>query len=258
MASPLELGRQQIPEIIGIIVGPSFHSQLGKFDTGCPCTFEQGGANNFVFGLSFDKNLISYGAGTKGGLWFGARLMMETRNIVAAFTEFEKVPVQSLAVREQSFPVDIPFRQEGSLRFTMLTFTPNVSWYPFGRIFVQGGIQAGLVLSSRLQHTKELKVNEVELPNGERAIVQFKDTDSNILLIEEGEAQRVNSFQLGISLATGIDIPIGERFRLTPMFHHVIPVTALMERDPKVSPDGSDPLKISTTQILLGIKMNLR
>ncbi len=251
MASPLDLGRQEVPELLGVVVGPSFHKQLGSYQSGCPCTFDKGGANNFVFGLSYDKNLVTYGSNTKGGLWFGLRAMYETRNVAALFTEYENVRVRSLTTNEL-FTTPIQFQQQADIRFSMITLTPTITWYPFGRVFVQGGFQAGLVISSHFKQTKKLQQNTVTLPTGETAVVQFTQTDGNILTIEEGAVPQTNALQLGFTMAAGIDIPVGSnaKFRLTPMIQNVFPLTNLS--------NSGDGFRINAVQLLLGLKMNLK
>jgi hypothetical protein len=132
-ANPLFLGRDKVPDLLGIVGGPGFTSQIGIYDSQCPCAFEGGAGGGFAIGLNYDKNILTYGTATKGQLWFGARLMFETRSITARFRQFEEVPVQSLAMPEQLFTIPIQFRHEAQLDFAMLTLTPYLQWNPFGR-----------------------------------------------------------------------------------------------------------------------------
>jgi hypothetical protein len=263
-ANPLELGNQSVPSLLGVIIGPGFHSQIGKFDTGCPCTFENGGGAGIAIGLTYDRNLLIYGSNAKGQLWLGGRLMYETRNITAAFREYELVQVESVAVREQFFRVPIQFRHQAQAQFGLLTFTPYLQWNPWGDLFAQLGVQGGFVVNARVIHDKQLLDQTVTLPNGERASVTYVQTDGNSLTVENGPAARINTFQLGVTATVGMDIPIalgraGEnrQFRLTPMLNYMLPLTALAERDRAVQPDGTNPLRITAFQILLALKLNL-
>jgi hypothetical protein len=267
-ANPLELGNQAVPSLLGVVIGPSFHSQIGKFDTGCPCTFENGGGTGIALGLTYDRNLLIYGNNAKGQLWLGGRLMYEARNITAVFREYEVVQVQSVAVRDQFFRVPIQFRHQAQAQFGLITFTPYVQWNPWGDIFAQIGLQGGFVVNSRIIHDKQLLDQTVTLPNGERAAVSYAQADSlstsTTVTVENGPAARVNGFQLGLTATVGIDIPIAlgrggenKQFRLTPMLNYVLPLTNMTERDRSVQPDGADPLRISAFQILIAMKMNL-
>lgn len=255
-ANPLFLGRQSVPDLLGIVGGPSFHTMLGSYESGCPCTFEGGAGNGIALGINYDKNLLTYGTATKGQLWLGARLMFETRGVSAVFREFENVTVRSLSMQEQSFTVPIQFRHLAQLQFSLLTLTPYLQWNPFGRVFVQAGVQGGVVIGSRITHTKELLDRTVRLPTGERADVEFTATSGSIVTIEDRPVQRLNAFQLAFTTTAGIDIPINfskvednPRYRLTPMLNYVIPLTTMSE-------SGSN-FRIAAFQILVALKMNL-
>jgi hypothetical protein len=252
-ASPIDLGRQSVPDLLGVVVGPSFHLQSGSFDTGCPCTFDGGAGNGIVLGLSYDRNLLTYGtAERKGTLWFGARLLFETRGVAALFREYEQIPVQSLALPEQRFTVPLQFRHRAEAQFSLLTLTPYVQWNPFGRLFVQAGLQGGLVIASRVLHTKELLDQSVRLPNGEVAQVRLRDVEGSVATVQdESPFPQTNAFQVALTLSGGYEIPIGNeaKYRLVPTLNYVLPLTTM-------SQSGAD-FRISAFQILLALKMNL-
>jgi hypothetical protein len=269
-ANPLELSRQSVPDLLGVVVGPSFHSQIGSFDTGCPCTFDGGAGAGVAFGVSYDKNILSYGTSTKGQLWLGGRLMFETRNVTALFREYELVKVQSLAMREQTFETPVQFRHRALAQFSLITFTPYLQWNPFGNFFAQVGFQAGVVTASSMTHTKELLDKIVVLPNGERANVNFIDQAGkplgDVLTVGEGEdfkrVNTVNTLQLAATATVGMDIPISlgksdkQIWRVTPMLNYVLPLTDMLVPLADKGAQGSG-FRISALQILVSLKLNL-
>ncbi len=264
-ASPLELGRRIVPDVIGIVLGPNFNYATGTFDTGCPCTFTGGFGIGPTVGLLYEKNLFSPSPQWRlGTVNFGARLLYEQRNIASAFLEYERVPVESLVQRGQSFIVPILFRHLAEANFSMLTLTPYLAWSPFTQaqgllqsVYFQGGVQVGYVLSSRIRHTKIVEQPTVRLPNGEvsqvEIIVDSLGTGGLRRVVQDSSVARVNPLQLGLSLAAGAEIPLGReggRFRLSPFVQYIFPLTNMSEA-------GRD-FRIGSLQVLLTLKMNLQ
>jgi hypothetical protein len=254
-----------------VVGGPSFTSQLGIYDTDCPCTFEGGAGNGIAIGLNYDKNILTYGTATKGQLWLGARLMFETRNITARFRQFEEVQVPSLARPEQLFTTPIQFRHEAQIGVSMVTLTPYLQWNPFGRVFAQVGLQGGVVVASSVRHTKELLDRTTRLSNGERVEIELRDFPSGIATVENGAipatrpdslggGARLNTFQFAATATVGIDIPVNlsktqdARYRITPMLTYMLPITPLVGRRRASDPN---PFSIGAFQILVALKMNL-
>jgi hypothetical protein len=249
-SSPLELGRRVVSDVVGVVIGPTFQSASGYFDSGCPCRFDGGVGAGIAVGLLYETNLVSPSATWRlGALNFGARLMYESRNVNTAFREYENVQIESTQ-SGQFFTVPILFRNLAESNFSMLTLTPYLSWNPFWQVFVQAGFQAGYVTSSRLKHTKFAVDTSVRLPNGETADIVFDETGRTDIVIEDTTFPRVNPLQLGIALTAGLDIPLGTRFRLAPMFNAVIPLTNIAE-------SGSG-YRLASWQILAALKMNLQ
>lgn len=254
-SSPLELGRRVVPDVLGVLIGPGFYGQNGSFDTGCPCTFSGGVGAGIVLGAMYEKNLLSPGPVWRlGTINIGARLLYEERNINAVFREYEQVSVQSLAQPSQFFTVPILFRHLAEINFSLLTFTPYISWSPFAigalQPFAQLGFQAGYTLNGRFRHTKFVLDEVVRLPNGEEAEVAFSENDSNSLVVEDADVKDLNRLQFAASFALGADLPIGSQFRLTAAAHYLLPLTAMSS-----APDQN--ISLTTLQILIGLKMNL-
>ncbi len=253
-SSPLELGRRIVPDVIGIVAGPGFYAQDGSFATGCPCTFTGGVGAGIVAGLMYEKNLLAPNANWRlGSINIGARLLYEDRRVNAAFREYETVPVQSLAQPLQRFPVQVLFRHLAEASFSTLSLTPYIVWNPLTigifQPFVQVGLQGGFIMNSRLKHTKFVLDHTVRLPNGEEAEVSFAETNSDRIVIQDSAFLPLNTFQLAASLAVGADMPLGTRFRLSPMLQYLLPLTTINP------PPGN--LTITAWQILLALKMNL-
>jgi hypothetical protein len=264
-ASPLELGRRIVPDVLGVLVGPNINYGSGTFDTGCPCTFTGGFGVGPSLGLMYEKNLLSPSPDWRlGTLNFGARLLYEQRNISSAFREYEQTSVESISERGQFFTVPILFRHLAETSFTMLTLTPYLSWSPFTQspgilqgIYFQAGFQGGYVFNQSLRHTKFSLNETVRLPNGEVATVEFAKTESRSIVVQDSASiSSVNRIQFGVSIAAGADIPLGReggRFRLTPLVQYTFPFTTLADYD-----GGARSFRISTLNILLGIKVNLQ
>jgi hypothetical protein len=249
-SSPLELGRRVVSDVFGVVIGPTFQSASGSFETGCPCTFDGGVGTGVAVGLMYETNIASPSATWRlGPLNFGARLMYESRNVNAAFREYENVQVESTQ-RGQFFTVPILFRHLAESNFSMLTLTPYLSWNPFWQVFVQAGFQAGYITSSRLKHTKFAVDTSVRLPNGETAEIVFEETGQANVVIEERDFPRVVPLQLGITGAVGLDIPLGTRFRISPMLNAAIPLTNVAE-----SQTG---YRVTALQLLVALKLNLQ
>lgn len=263
-ASPLELGRRIVPDVVGVLVGPNFNYATGTFESGCPCTFTGGFGIGPVVGVMYEKNLFSPSPQWRlGTLNLGARLLYEQRNIAAAFLEYERTQVESRSQPGQFFQVPILFRHLAEGSFSMLTLTPYLSWSPFTQtpgflqnVYFQVGLQGGYVLSSRIRHTKFVGQSTVTLPNGELSSVQIaidSVTVSDRKVVQDSTFPRVNQIQLGLSIGAGADIPLGReggRFRFTPLVQYVLPLT-------RISESGTN-FTISSLQILLGVKMNLQ
>ncbi len=252
-SSPLELGRRVVPDVVGIVAGPGFYAQSGSFATGCPCTFTGGVGAGLVVGLMYEKNLLAPNANWRlGTINIGARLMYEDRRINAAFREYENVRVQSLAQPSQFFTVPILFRHLAEASFPTFTLTPYLTWNPLTigifQPFVQVGLQGGFIASSRLTHTKFVLDRTVRLPNGEEAEVNFSATESNRIVVQDSTFAPLNTFQLAASLTVGTDIPLGTRFRISPMLQYLLPLTT-------INPPGD--FRMTAWQILVALKMNL-
>jgi hypothetical protein len=264
-ASPLELGSRIVPDVLGVLVGPNINYASGSFDTGCPCTFSGGFGVGPSVGLMYEKNLLSPSPNWRlGTLNFGARLLYEQRNISSAFREFEQTAVESISQKGQFFTVPILFRHLAETSFTMLTLTPYLSWSPFTQaqgilqgVYFQVGLQGGYVFNQSLKHTKFSLNETVKLPNGEVALIEFVKTGNNSVVVQDSASiSSVNRIQFGASIAAGADIPLGReggRFRLTPLVQYTFPFTTLADYD-----GGARSFRISTLNILLGIKMNLQ
>lgn len=263
-ASPLELGRRIVPDVIGILIGPNFNYASGTFDTGCPCTFTGGFGVGPTLGVMYEKNLFSPSPQWRfGALNLGVRALYEERNISAAFLEYERVSVESVTQRGQFFNVPILFRNLGEGSFSMFTLTPYLSWSPFTQtpgflqnVYFQAGVQAGFVVSSRIRHTKIVENPNVKLPNGEPTVVAIQidsTTFRDRKVVEDGPFPKVNQVQIGINVGVGADIPLGKeggRFRLSPLVQYIFPLTNMSE--------SGNNFRIGSLQVLLGVKMNLQ
>jgi hypothetical protein len=264
-ASPLELGRRIVPDVLGIVVGPNFNYASGTFDTGCPCTFTGGFGIGPVIGVMYEKNLLSPSPQWRlGTLNLGARLLYEQRNIATAFLEYERVQAESQTQRGQFFTVPVLFRHLAEGSFSMFTLTPYLSWNPFTQaqgflqgVYFQVGIQGGFVIDSRIRHTKFVEQPTVRLPNGEVTsvgiVIDSLRNTSDRRVVEDGPFARVNQLQLGLNLGAGADIPLGReggRFRFSPFVQYVFPLTNMSE--------AGQNFRIGSLQVLLGLKMNLQ
>ncbi|MCU0424861.1 MAG: hypothetical protein MUF71_04460 [Candidatus Kapabacteria bacterium] len=266
-SSPLELGRRIVPDVIGIVAGPSFNVVNGSLTTGCPCTFDGGLGVSGLVGLMYEKNLLTPGPTWRlGTVNIGARLLYETRSVSSAFREYENNTFRSVKQPSQFYTLPILYRHLAEVNYGMLTLTPYLTWNPLTigifQPFVQVGIQGGLFMGGRARHTKFILDTQVRLPTNEEAIVEFPNPlDSALpgtssIVIQDTSFTPPSPLQLAASITLGTDIPIGTKFRLSVMGNYLIPFTPLslgLVRPPE--PDGN--FTVSAWQIMLALKMNL-
>lgn len=266
-SSPLELGRRVVPDVVGVVVGPSFNVVNGSLTTGCPCTFNGGLGVSVLAGLMYEKNLLTPGATWRlGTVNIGARLLYETRNVNSAFREYENNTFRSEKQPNQFYTLPILYRHLAEVNYGMLTLTPYITWNPLSigifQPFVQVGLQGGLFTGGRARHTKFILDTQVRLPTNEEAIVEFPNPlDSTLpgtssIVIQDSSFTPPSPLQLAASITLGTDIPIGTRFRLSVMGNYLIPFSPLslgLVRPPE--PDGN--FTVSAWQIMLALKMNL-
>jgi hypothetical protein len=279
-SSPLELGRRIVPDVIGIVAGPGFYAQDGFINTECGCTFTNGVGAGIVAGVMYEKNLLAPNANWRlGTINIGARLLYEERNIGAAFREYEPLPIKSLEPPFRTYTVPILMRYLAEANFTMLTLTPYIVWNPFTisifQPFVQVGFQVGYTLNARLRNTKFILDGRTRLPNDEDATVTFDSTNKRFdplrpdrLVVQDSTFTQgnLNALQIAASVSVGTDIPLGTRFRLSPMLNLLLPLTKMVEErvTQRTLPNGTivsnlsnGSFSITSWQILVALKMNL-
>ncbi len=239
LSNPLEAGRIQIPDRWGVLIGAGFNTQSGTFTSACNCEFTNGRGAGLVVGVLWEKFLSDK-------LVIGARLTLENRSVRAAFREYETVSLSAINSPGTRFDVPILFRHIGDATFSMVALTPYIQWYPSGRFFLSAGLQPHFITGSGLKHTKELVDESTLLPNGELALLQFTETGSSSLVLQDTEFPQAQSFQFAVTLTTGYDIRLSRSLYVTPMLQYVIPFTSL-------SPATND-FRISSLQLLLAVK----
>lgn len=266
-SSPLDLGKRVVPDVVGLVVGPSFQSVSGSLTTSCPCTFNGGIGAGFIAGVMYEKNLLAPSTAWRlGMLNVGARLLYEYRGISSAFREYEINTFRSDKQPNQTYTLPILYRHLAEVQYSMLTLSPYLTWNPFAfgiiQPFVQLGVQGGLFLYGRARHTKFILDGVVRLPTGEEAIVEFPHpTDpslpgSDSRVIEDVAFRLPNPLQLATSIVVGADIPLGTRFRLSVMGNYLIPLTS-MKLGIVQPPEQDTTFAVSAWQIMLALKMNM-
>lgn len=244
-SDPLNPGIRLKPHRFGIVVGPSFHMQDGSFTTKCGDRFEKGAQTGYMVGIMYKRFLAA------SPFAYGVRLAYQTRNVSAVYNEYELLNDIPSSTPGQTLEESILFRNEAQIDFSLLTLTPYVEWSPFWNAFAHIGVMPGIIVSSNVNHTKKPDREYITLDDGQVVRISFgeSDTDTQQEVIEDGAVPQLNQFQFALVGGIGIDIPVGEKVVLTPLYQYALPLTVLSAR-------GAS-FKIQASQLLISATIAL-
>jgi hypothetical protein len=216
-SDPIRARKKLVYDMVGAYFGPSFNGQTGTIVTDCNCEFTGGAQTGLTAGLMFERL-------TRSSLRWGVTLGYELRSVEGQFTEIEGVVQQSPSTGQQ-YVVPIQFSNVATTSLGYLSAMPYLKYDILDIWFVRGGAVLSYVISSNLTHVKTLETDTVTFPNGETAAVSLPGAESGSVELQNGPIPELNPFQLGLSLATGVEIRLSKTLYLSPVAQYIFPLT---------------------------------
>ena len=255
-ASPLESEGPMKQKEIGLVVGLGQNILNGTAYPECEnCKYFNSGTKlGYTVGLAYIHDINRY--------WqWGSQITFNTMGFSSTFRLKKTVNFISVDNPLDTFPTDVPFRYTGEFDFSYLTLAPFIQWEPVKWFFVRLGADVSTIISSHVKNTEEITQTMLILPTGDTAIAGFPSGDpkSNLLLssrtIEDGEfgkipANKLNTFQFGITPTIGFNFEIANYTYLSPIFQFTYPLTTVS--------DYKEGFKIMKWRLLLELKMALQ
>ncbi len=223
---------------LGIVIGQGSNFQSGKFFVDCPdCVFETGQKYGFSLG---GVALIDLSKTFR----FGIMGLYESLGINDSFRETELVNVALDDERIEKLNVN--FRHEAKVDLSAFTITPFVSWNPLPFFFVRTGLSGSFLINSNLYHKKTLTDRFVSIGDIDSVRIEL-ETGGYEKVVEDGDIQKLNPFQLYLVPMAGFTLPFGQRIYFSPYFSYSIPLTDIS--------DNGDAFKINHFRFVLELKM---
>jgi hypothetical protein len=234
-ASPLKPDLNK-PDRLGAILGFSALRQQGSFTVDCNCdAFTGGGGWGLLLGAFYEGSTIS-------SVTWGIQVGYNHREIDARYLLNEDTTLSSSDGKSVFKNIEIPFRHTSNVSLSALFTQPYVKWFPLGqKVFLRLGAAANIVISSNKNFHKILLTNSVILPNDDvvrieldRAAIEarkMKMASENDVIIQDGPMTDINTFQLALQPALGLELRVGKRMLLVPVIEYSIPVNGLSNKD---------------------------
>lgn len=242
IATPLVPEEMPTQREIGGIFTFGQNYQSGNFKSPCNCPeFSDGVKFGYSFGPTYMQDL------TRTLQWGGA-ILLDFRGFKSTYQIWEQLQATSEATGRTE-TANVLFRQSADVNLTYLGIQPFLNYSPSPYFFIRLGATASFLLSSKLNHTKELLTNSVRFSNGEVVTVKLADSKTNVQEIYNGEFPDASSFIFDLNPMIGFNMKLGENIFLSPGFIYVIPLTS-------VSTVESD-LKSNTWRLFLEFRIAL-
>jgi hypothetical protein len=229
---------------IGGEIGLSSVWQQGVYEVGCG-RFEEGARINPVIAVAYDRPI---GAGFR----FEALLGYQSRSLRSTFNSRENVVVSVQSEGRTTTPrVDIDFENIGDASFSYIFLLPSLKFYFTKAFYVGAGANAGLLLGSSTQYTKNILTKTLEVPGYGLAEIYYpEDESSDPYSKVYPEEDRSDASSLGFDAVgyIGAEFPIGRKLKLGPRILYTFPLTPVFN-DPE--------LKLNSLQILVGLRYDL-
>ena len=238
IASPLDPGKLATYRAIGFVIGLGNNMQSGKFETACPCFFSDGTKFGYSLGIVFDQSLFA-------DFYWGIEGLYDYKGIKSSYLEKESFPVTSTETGKKE-NVNVLFRHIGEADFSAIIAMPFLKWYPVSWFFFKFGVSGSFIVSSKVKHTKELQQTTALLSTGEIVKIEFENTKSKSIVVEEGDFPEVNSPVFSLDPMIGFDFKLDKRLTASPVFMYSLPLNNISEK-------GID-FKISTFRFYLELK----
>jgi hypothetical protein len=203
--------------------GPSIQTGLIVTDA-CNCEFDGGRGSSFSAGVSVEGQLAHQ------FVW-GLGLEYTHNSFTAKYQETELVDIEKTASGTKA-EIAVPFRHTAQLSASTFSLLPYVKWFPIGsKVFLRLGLNAGVLLSPSLSHTKELLQRTTVLSSGEIVRISLDPAlDPRVIsedkaIIQQGDLINPVAFQFGLQPGAGAEFRIGKKVFLGPTITYLLPFT---------------------------------
>ncbi len=238
ISDPLTPSIPKKPKEAGVFIGLGGNYQIGTSYVDCEdCKFENGNKFGYTFGINWEDFLIN------NSIKYGFALVYDDLSIKSSFREREAFEY------ENNRYIGVNFRHTSDINSSALAIQPYLKFIGFDFMFIKISPSISYVLSSKLQHEKEILDESVLLPNGENVKILFPETNSNKIILEDNDYRDVNSLQIGLATNIGFDFKVDNNYYLSPQFFYYYPFS-------KYSNYG-DNFKISNWRILLELRVKI-
>lgn len=214
------------PEQIGGWIGFGSAMQNKSLITdACNCSFEGGRGLTFSLGLSYENEL------TSKVVW-GAGLDYRYIGMDARYQETEQMTIEKTAAGTKA-NIMVPFRHNAEITTSYIGITPYIKYFVGTRFFGRVGINAGMLITPTLTHTKQLLIRSTVLSSGETVIISLDpSTDPRIVseelaIIQDGPLAQANSIYIGLQSGLGAEFRVGNRAIIGPTILYTIPFTGM-------------------------------
>ena len=191
----------------------------------CNCSFEGGRGLTFSLGLSYENEL------TSKVVW-GAGLDYRYIGMDARYQETEQMTIEKTAAGTKA-NIMVPFRHNAEITTSYIGITPYIKYFVGTRFFGRVGINAGMLITPTLTHTKQLLIRSTVLSSGETVIISLDpSTDPRIVseelaIIQDGPLAQANSIYIGLQSGLGAEFRVGNRAIIGPTVLYTIPFTGM-------------------------------
>lgn len=235
------LGFRTLFPRVGVEGGIDLTKQEGTYAVGCG-QFSEGSQTNISVAIAWDKPI-------------GETLRLEglvgyrQRKVTGSYQTTEPSFIRTA---DGFVETDVVYNNVGEARFSYLFVQPSIRYYPFGPVYIGVGVNAGLNVGARSLYTKEIVTKAVTLENGELIEAFYpadESSDPHSKVFPEEDLKNSAALLLDPVAFAGFEFRLGRDFFLSPRITYGLPLMKAV----------SDPeLKLSSTQITLGIRYNLR
>ncbi len=221
--TPLNPAKDKVQGWNGFIFGLGQNFQSGEYYVDCEdCIFDGGVNTGFTLGYSYDRRPIEW-------LKYGIAIYYDNSGIKNTFSETELVNFQ-LENSDIKEKVPVKFKHNSDVDLHLLTAMPYLKFEPFNWYFFRLGLGVSYILSSKINHTKELLQNTATLSNGSVVTIKISDSDENKVTIQDSPIRELNSIQWNLIPATGFKFNFSETTYLLTYIQYNIPFTNISEQ----------------------------
>ncbi len=224
ISTPLEPAAPPRQFELGLLFALGGNNQIGEFNPGkyfneCKnCNFIAGDGIGSTIGILAQRDLIDE-------LQYGAIISMVFSNIKSEYQETEIIPIPLLNNNYDYRP--IPFRNTAEFSFSMLNFEPYIRWQPLGFIFIKFGFSASILTTYHIKQSKELLKFKDTLSTGEIVDLQIDNENPKLKVVDDRNIPEINPFQMYLHPTVGFNIPLSQKFSLSPYFAYSIPLSKI-------------------------------